>query len=103
MMRDGKQVDDFVTEFNELKGRMMDGNERHASERDDLKKRISELSVLSGCVGKDLTDLEANIKVEIKRVEGMVKSEIATITQRMEPLETKGEDSKLAILSWVNY
>ena len=33
----------------------------------------------------------------------MVKSEIATITQRIEPLETKGEDSKLAILSWVNY
>lgn len=103
MMREGKQVNDFVTEFNELKGRMMDGNERYASERDDLEKRISELFVLSGCVGKDLTHLEANIKVEIKRVEGMVKSEIATITQRIEPLETKGEDSKLAILSWVNY
>ena len=54
MMREGKQVDDFVTEFNELKGRM-DGNERYASEQDDLEKRISELFVLSGCVGKDLT------------------------------------------------
>ena len=101
-MHDGKQVDDFDTEFNKLKGRM-DRNERYASEQDDLEKRISELFMLSGCVGKDLTHLEANIKVEIKRVEGMIKSEIATITQYIAPLETKGEDSKLVILSWVNY